>query len=145
MNAIATPVVHHFLINLTTNVILGDIATLDEALNPRNHVTHGDAGIGAYEYWGYRGFDSQPYITIEEDSPDAKVKVLLEGVPDDLDLTDAGSVIDAIDEVLNEHLDTTYNYSDENGSDVDFKLTKADIKVDANTREVTFTLVWKDN
>ena len=29
------------------------------------HVRHEDAGIGHYEYWGYEGYDSRPYIEVE--------------------------------------------------------------------------------
>lgn len=27
--------------------------------------SHEDGGIGAYEYWGYTGYDSQPYVEVE--------------------------------------------------------------------------------
>lgn len=30
-----------------------------------DHISHEDAGIGHYEYWGYEGYDSRPYIEVE--------------------------------------------------------------------------------
>lgn len=29
------------------------------------HVSYEDAGIGHYEYWGYEGYDSDPYVAVE--------------------------------------------------------------------------------
>lgn len=29
------------------------------------NLTHEDAGIGSYEFWGFKGYDSQPYVAAE--------------------------------------------------------------------------------
>ena len=29
------------------------------------NLTHEDAGIGPYEFWGFKGYDSQPYVAAE--------------------------------------------------------------------------------
>lgn len=45
-----------------------DIADVDEEETVEVEVdgySHEDAGIGHYEYWGYRGYDSEPYIEVE--------------------------------------------------------------------------------
>lgn len=30
-----------------------------------DHISHEDAGIGSYEYFGFTGYDSQPYVEVE--------------------------------------------------------------------------------
>ena len=44
---------------------LNDVNELDEADVEVDHISHEDAGIGSYEYWGFKGYDSQPYIQVE--------------------------------------------------------------------------------
>lgn len=38
---------------------------IHSALTDKVKITHGDAGVGPYEYWGARGVDSHPYVEIE--------------------------------------------------------------------------------
>ena len=45
-----------------------DIADLDETETVEittDHISHEDSGIGHYEYWGERGYDSHPYVEVE--------------------------------------------------------------------------------
>ena len=30
-----------------------------------SHLSHEDSGIGSYEYWGFKGYDSHPYVEVE--------------------------------------------------------------------------------
>lgn len=30
-----------------------------------NHLSHEDSGIGSYEFWGFKGYDSNPYVEVE--------------------------------------------------------------------------------
>ena len=45
-----------------------DIADVDETETVEvsaDHISHEDAGIGDYEYWGHHGHDSRPYVEVE--------------------------------------------------------------------------------
>jgi len=45
-----------------------DIADVDEEETIEvivDHISHEDSGIGSYEYWGYRGYDSSPYVEVD--------------------------------------------------------------------------------
>jgi hypothetical protein len=46
-----------------------EVADVDEEYDPVEveieHISHEDAGIGRYEYWGDIGYDSRPYVSVE--------------------------------------------------------------------------------
>lgn len=46
-----------------------EIDDVDEEYDPVDveveHISHEDAGIGSYEFWGDRGYDSRPYVEVK--------------------------------------------------------------------------------
>ncbi len=38
--------------------------TVDAEVEVSN-ITHEDSGIGSYEFWGFKGYDSHPYVEVE--------------------------------------------------------------------------------
>ena len=50
----------------TVTIEVDNIAESDiESVSEVNEVTEDDAGIGDYEYFGFRGTDSQPYLVVQ--------------------------------------------------------------------------------
>lgn len=48
---------------VTLEVVDVDVADKDAEVEV-DHISHEDAGIGDYEYFGFRGTDSQPYVEV---------------------------------------------------------------------------------
>ena len=44
---------------------ISDIDELEDVEVELTHISHEDSGIGYYEYWGFKGYDSHPYVEVE--------------------------------------------------------------------------------
>ncbi len=44
---------------------IGDVDEVETVEVNVDNISHEDAGIGGYEYWGERGHDSRPYVAVE--------------------------------------------------------------------------------
>lgn len=49
--------------SITTEI--SDIYELEDVEVELTHISHEDSGIGHYEYWGFKGYDSHPYVEVE--------------------------------------------------------------------------------
>ena len=45
-------------------LVLSDVDEGEDADVEIENISHEDAGIGSYEFWGFKGYDSQPYVEV---------------------------------------------------------------------------------
>lgn len=66
-------------------------------------ITKEDDGIGSYEYWGMRGYDSSPYLCVDDNF---------------------GIMIESVETYTPEQLEIINAYIDENFSELEKRLVK---------------------